>query len=144
MIWQATEKELPALTALALQLWPGHRAEELQKELAACLADPEALLLLAGDGDRPVGFAQCQLRHDYVEGAHSRPVGYLEGVYVEAGYRGQGLAAALLARCQDWAREQGCQEFASDCALDNLASRRFHERAGFAEAGQLVHYIRAL
>ena len=36
----------------------------------------------------PIGFAQCTLRNDYVEGSSSSPVGYLEGIYVKDEYRG--------------------------------------------------------
>lgn len=41
-------------------------------------------------------FAQCGLRHDYVEGRGSSPVGYLEGIFVEKEYRKQGCAKELL------------------------------------------------
>ena len=39
-----------------------------------------------------VGFAQVQLRRDYVGGNHLSPVGYLEGIYVEETYRRRGIA----------------------------------------------------
>ena len=35
----------------------------------------------------PVGFAQCQLRYDYVEGTGTGTVGYLEGIFVKEEYR---------------------------------------------------------
>lgn len=37
--------------------------------------------------DIPIGFAQCQLRCDYVEGTKTTPVGYLEGIFIKDGYR---------------------------------------------------------
>lgn len=48
------------------------------------------------------GFAQCQLRHDYVEGTDSSPVGYLEGIFVKQEHRKQGYAKELLAKCEEW------------------------------------------
>ena len=36
--------------------------------------------------DIPIGFAQCQLRYDYVEGTKTTPVGYLEGIFIKDGY----------------------------------------------------------
>lgn len=40
----------------------------------------------AGEKDL-IGFAQCQLRCDYVEGTKTTPVGYLEGIFIKDGYR---------------------------------------------------------
>lgn len=91
-----------------------------------------------------MGFAQCQLRHDYVEGTESRPVGYLEGIYVVEEFRKQGLAKELLKTCEDWARKQGCHEFASDCELDNQESYKFHMNVGFEEANRVICFTKQL
>ena len=53
-------------------------------------------------------------------------------------------AAALTARCQDWARAKGCSEFASDCPLDNAASAAFHLALGFTEANRIICFTRRL
>lgn len=143
-IRRATGQDLPDLTALALQLWPDNTAHELAAELVETLESGEAAFFLACDGTATVGFAQCQLRHDYVEGTGTSPVGYLEGVYVTGDCRGQGLSRALLAACEAWARDMGCTEFASDCELDNAASLRFHRNVGFAEAKRIICFIKKL
>ena len=142
MLYQAGREALPLLTKLALELWPAHTAAELTKELSPPLESEEAAFFIAANGSGPVGFAQCQLRRDYVEGAQSSPVGYLEGIYIRPPYRGQGWARALLRECEGWAASKGCREFASDCELDNLASQAFHLHAGFAEAGRVVCFIK--
>ena len=142
MLYQAGREALPLLTKLALELWPAHTAAELTKELSPLLESEEAAFCIAANGSGPVGFAQCQLRRDYVEGAQSSPVGYLEGIYIRPPYRGQGWARSLLRECEGWAASKGCREFASDCELDNLASQAFHLHAGFAEAGRVVCFIK--
>lgn len=142
MLYQAGREALPLLTKLALELWPAHTAAELTKELSPLLESEEAAFFIAANGSGPVGFAQCQLRRDYVEGAQNSPVGYLEGIYIRPPYRGQGWARALLRECEGWAASKGCREFASDCELDNLASQAFHLHAGFAEAGRVVCFIK--
>ena len=142
MLYQAGREALPLLTKLALELWPAHTAAELTKELSPLLESEEAAFFVAANGSGPVGFAQCQLRRDYVEGAQNSPVGYLEGIYIRPPYRGQGWARALLRECEGWAASKGCREFASDCELDNLASQAFHLHAGFAEAGRVVCFIK--
>ena len=142
MLYQAGREALPLLTKLALELWPAHTAAELTKELSPLLESEEAAFFIAANGSGPVGFAQCQLRRDYVEGAQNSPVGNLEGIYIRPPYRGQGWARALLRECEGWAASKGCREFASDCELDNLASQAFHLHAGFAEAGRVVCFIK--
>lgn len=142
MIRRAEKKDLPAAAALAAALWPGHTREELERELAGVLAGG-AVFLAVEDGV-PAGFAQCQLRRDYVEGTASSPVGYLEGVYVRPERRGRGLARALLAVCEAWARDQGCREFASDCELGNDASLAFHLASGFREANRVICFVKQL
>lgn len=144
MIQQATTKDAPLAAALACRLWPGHRAEELQDEMTELINSPEVACFLAYADGIAVGFAQCQLRHDYVEGTDSSPVGYLEGIYVAEGFRKRGLAKALLTACEGWAREKGCREFASDCELDNTESLQFHLRAGFAEANRIICFTKKL
>lgn len=86
-----------------------------------------AAFFLAEEDGQPAGFAQCQLRHDYVE-----------GIFTEEAVRGKGIAAALLVRCESWAKEKSCTEFASDCELLNKASIRFHKALDFSEANRIV------
>ena len=133
-----------AITKLALQLWPAHDYEELRQEMGETLSQPDAAFFLAFEGETPVGFAQCQLRRDYVEGTENSPVGYLEGIFVAEDYRRQGIARALLRACENWSKEQGCSEFASDCELDNHRSFKFHMAMGFEEANRIICFKKRL
>ena len=108
------------------------------------MAEKEAAVLLYRAEGYVAGFAQCQLRHDYVEGTETSPVGYLEGIYVKEPFRKQGIARRLLNACEDWAREQGCTEFASDCELTNAESQEFHRAVGFEEANRIIAYVRKI
>lgn len=92
----------------------------------------------------PIGFAQCQLRCDYVEGTSTSPVGYLEGIFVKEGYRNRGYAKELLAECEAWAKNNGCLEFASDCEIDNADSFYFHKAMNFIEANRIICFTKAL
>ena len=92
----------------------------------------------------PIGFAQCQLRYDYVEGTSTSPVGYLEGIFVKEGYRNKGYAKELLAECETWARESGCHEFASDCEIGNTNSFCFHKAMDFIEANRIICFTKTL
>jgi aminoglycoside 6'-N-acetyltransferase I len=143
VIDQAGKQEAAAVAALAAKLWE-HPAEELAAEFSALLAREDAALFLARQKDAVVGFAQCQLRRDYVEGTSSSPVGYLEGIYVDEAHRRRGLAAVLLHACEAWAKQQGCTEFASDCELENADSLRFHLSLGFREANRIICFTKEL
>lgn len=136
--------EVNSLVELAVLLWPEHQAEALEHEFALLMAENKAAFFLARAGELPVGFAQCALRHDYVEGTSTSPVGYLEGIYVREEHRREGVAAGLLSACEAWARQRGCREFASDCGLDNAQSLRFHLAAGFEEANRIICFTKKL
>ena len=144
MIRKAEIKDFAILAELACQLWSHHTAEELQSEFADMIAKPDAAFFLAFAQETAVGFAQCQLRCDYVEGTDSSPVGYLEGIYVADAYRKQGVAKALLTACESWAKTKGCTEFASDCELTNTQSLQFHLRVGFEEANRIICFSKKL
>ena len=144
MIHKAEWADLDDLTALALKLWPHHEKMELRAGLEEILAKPDAAFFLAKCDGQSVGFAQCQLRHDYVEGTASSPVGYLEGIFVEEAFQGNGVAKKLLTACEAWARAQGCREFASDCELGNTRSLAFHLALGFEEANRIICFTKKL
>ena len=141
---KAEAKDLPILGELACGLWPHHTPDAMRVEMAETLEMPDAAFFLAFAEKTAVGFAQCQLRRDYVEGTDSSPVGYLEGIYVLPGHRRQGIAKALLSACESWAKSMGCREFASDCELTNKDSLRFHLNVGFREANRIICFVREL
>ena len=144
MIRKAEIRDADTVAALALRLWPDHSIEEMRSEFTELLSDGDCAVFLSEESGTAVGFAQCQLRRDYVEGTETSPVGYLEGVFIDAAHRNRGIAKALLAACEEWARRRGCTEFASDCELDNTDSLRFHLAAGFAEANRIICFTKKL
>ena len=144
MIRKAEIKDLHILAELACQLWPDHTVEEMHSEFADTIAKSDAAFFLAYADETAVGFAQCQLRYDYVEGTDSSPVGYLEGIYVADEYRQQGVARELLSACETWAKSKGCTEFASDCELENTQSLQFHLNVGFEEANRIICFTKKI
>ena len=142
-IRKADPADSNTLAFLACEMWGG-TPDERAGEFNALTQNAEAVCFLAYDADHAIGFAQCQLRHDYVEGCETSPVGFLEGVYVDPAYQGKGVARQLVAACEDWARSLGCTEFGSDCELDNTASLAFHLAIGFEEAGRTIWFNKKL
>ncbi len=74
----------------------------------------------------------------------SRPVGYVEGWFVVESVRRMGIGAALLKAAEDWARQQGCSEMASDAEMENEVSQSAHEALGFEVSGRSVNYRKML
>lgn len=138
MVKSAEVNDLGVLAGLAALLWQNHSAEDLFHEFSKIMSKGESQFFLKYEEDMPVGFAQCQLRHDYVEGTETTPVGYLEGIFVKEGYRNKGYAKELLAECEAWAKRNGCHEFASDCEINNIGSFRFHKAMNFAEVNRII------
>ena len=130
---------------MRLALWPDEHGVVETQQMKGWLDDPgkQALLALDEEG-RPIGFAELSLRHDYVNGTETSPVGFLEGWYVAAEWRGRGVGRALVEAGEDWTRKQGCSEFASDALLDNAGSHSAHLACGFEETERVVTFRKRL
>lgn len=144
MIKQATVADVRILAELAIEMWDENTVEGLAGDFAEIISGENAVCYILYEEENPVGFAQCQLRFDYVEGTETSPVGYLEGIFIREEFRHKGLAKDLLQACQQWAKEKGCTEFASDCELDNVDSFRFHLAMGFQEANRVICFTKEI
>jgi aminoglycoside 6'-N-acetyltransferase I len=122
-------------------LWPEDTPEVHRSGMAAWLARSDAVVIVAErpDGVGLAGFAEVGSRN-YADGCETSPVAYLEGWYVDADMRRQGVGTALVRAAEAWARERGYREFASDARLDNRVSHRAHESLGFIEVERAVLY----
>ena len=141
---RAGSKDAKALSALVKLVWSEHSPEALTRILKNYMASEESAVFTEIVDGEYAGVALCCLRHDYVEGCATSPVGYLEGVSIREEYRHRGIAGRLVAECEQWAREQGCTEFASDCALTNTASLGFHLAVGFQEENRIICFKKTL
>ena len=144
MIYKCTKADIPVIADMAVQLWEKSTIKELTAEYAEIIHSDECAVFLSTKENTAVGFAQVQLRRDYVEGTNSSPVGYLEGIFVKKEYRKCGYAKELLKYCEKWAIEKGCTEFASDCELTNGMSLAFHLNVGFTEANRIICFTKKL
>ena len=109
--------------------------------MAAIVADPQRFAAFVAAAD---GLAEAAIRTDYVNGATSSPVAFVEGLYVRPAARRRGLAKALVKAVEHWARERGCSELASDAPLDNLRSHAMHRGLGFEETERVVFFRKLL
>lgn len=145
----AEPRDRDALARMRHALWPEGSEEDHARELERILGGdpvgimPYMIFIAEVDGE-PAGFAEVGLR-SMADGCDPRrPVGYLEGWYVEERFRRRGLGAELLRAGEAWAREQGCVEMASDTSIENIPSQRAHEALGFEVAERSVLYRKSL
>ena len=123
--------EHDAWLALRRALWPDHPPQEIADETTHYFEQGQlwglasVALVAQSDEGALFGFAEASLR-PYARGCVSSPVGYLEGWYVAPEHRRQGIGAELVVAAEEWARSQGCSEFASDRNETNLTSRAAH------------------
>jgi aminoglycoside 6'-N-acetyltransferase I len=132
---------LPLRTAL----WHDSAAD-IDHDTHTMLSAPERNLVLVftHENGEALGFAEASIRTDYVNGTHSSPVAFLEGLYVQPESRGQGIARQLVADVEQWAREMGCTELASDALVENQVSHKMHEALGFEETERVVYFLKGL
>ena len=143
-IRRAMAEDKPEWLRMRQGLWPDAPLEYLNFDMDDRLLDPEYAVFIASSADgKLVAFIEAGLRA-YGEGCETSPVGYIEAWYVDEHIRGQKLGREMIYAAEQWAREKGCREMASDTWLENEASIAAHLRLGYEEADRLVHFVKRL
>jgi aminoglycoside 6'-N-acetyltransferase I len=138
----ASAADFPAWAAMRQSLWPD-TAESHLRELAEFLPNPDFAAFIAELDGRQIGFAEVSIR-PFANGCDTRPVPFLEGIWVDPGYRSRGAGAALLSAVEDWARARGFQELGSDTEIANVPSIASHLAWGFEETERVVYFRKSI
>ena len=139
------EQDLGEWLRLRTLLWDEADEDDHRSEMVDIIEHSDSQLVAvadAGEG-RLVGFLEASIRV-FAEDCESDHVGYLEGWFVEDGYRQHGIGRGLVDFAEKWALHQGCTEMASDAELGNKVSLHAHLRLGYAETSRLVHLRKEL
>lgn len=111
----------------------GITAAGVARQLRAALTDAGASLLAAERGGAPVGFA-----HVLLQGGFGRS-SYLKLLSVDGAARSQGVGRALMAALEEaYGRPNGLFLL---CTHTNADARRFYERLGYAQVGEVPDYL---
>lgn len=118
---------------------------DLENELETILADQDRQPVFVAEkpGGGLCGMIEASL-HKNAPGAVSSPVGYLEGWYVDPDWRGKGIGRQLAMAAENWAREKGCREMASDTDSNYPLSPAVHVALGYEETLRVIHYLKKL
>jgi ribosomal protein S18 acetylase RimI-like enzyme len=105
---------------------------DIKSELIPALRrHPTTLILLAYNGERPVGIAACFLGFSTFA---ARPLVNVHDLAVLPEYRGRGIGQLLLAAVERKARELGCCKVTLEVQENNVRARHSYEAAGFKHA----------
>jgi ribosomal protein S18 acetylase RimI-like enzyme len=136
-LWLAVHRQhqrvMPELRPYVTDVTTWRERRSLYQQL---FAEHEAILLLARDGDRLVGYglgytmpvAGTWLADTWVTGDR---VAEIESLSVLPEYRGQGLGSMLLEQLQAALRGQGAQDFIVGALSGNADAIRLYRRHGF-------------
>jgi aminoglycoside 6'-N-acetyltransferase I len=126
------------------ELWPDDTVESHERELEAHLSRNTLWAFVAvPPNGAAAGFAEIAVR-DYANGCLSRPVAFLEGVWVRPPYRRQGVGARLLRTAEAFLLSRGFAELGSDARLDNGIAHEAHAGWGFEETERVVYFRKVL
>ena len=129
---------------MSLALFLGSVPNEVVPFMRQFVERPDTEVFIAERPDETVaGFVEVGTR-PYADGCDSAPVGYIEAWYVDPDVRRAGYGRALLDAAEDWARQRGYTEMASDAILGNELSRRAHLRLGYEEVGRIIQFRKPL
>ena len=134
------ERDLNEWLRLRTLLWDEADEDDHRSEMVDIIEHVDSQLVAVAeskDGNL-VGFLEASLR-SFAEDCETDHVGYLEGWYVDADYRRHGIGRDLVKFAENWARQQGCTEMASDAELGNDVSLEAHARLGYLETSRLIH-----
>jgi aminoglycoside 6'-N-acetyltransferase I len=138
------------LVRMMTLLWPAGPMEEHGEHLDSVLKNrmtgtlPAAILVSHDEEGSLIGFLEVGLR-SHADGCDpARPVGFVEGWFVQEGFRNRGVGKSLMRAAEDWAREKGCLEMASDTWIASEGSQRAHEALGFEVVDRCVTFRKAL
>ena len=143
-IRQATPQDRAEWLRMRATLWPECPPDMQSAEMDDYAVGEDLAVFVAVRPDGGLGgFLEASLRPS-ADGCDTRPVGYVEGWYVDPDLRRQGIGSLLVAAAEEWAREKGCQEMASDCLLENDVGLVAHLSLGYEEVERLIHFRKSL
>ena len=92
------------------------------------LDNNESVIYVAVDGEKPVGFTQLYPKYSSARAVKNW---ILNDLYVDAGYRKQGIGAQLIKQATEFAKKSKAQFIQLETAVDNYTGQSLYEDLGF-------------
>ena len=129
----AAEDSAPVATLLNRHGWAGRYVAGQLSAASTLDDDPFGQVLVADDDGCVVGFSSLQF-HEW------NGMAQLHGLAVHADRLRRGIAAALLAESERFARRLGARGVRVDTPADNQRARRFYQTNGYVEDYVMTRY----
>lgn len=137
---QKNENEINEYHRMRYTLWPDHDENELYNEMFKILEgktfyknELSWTVFVADRGNGKLGgFIEITIypQLDYCE---SKPIGFIEGWYVDEDIRNIGVGRKLVEIAEKWLIRNNCTEIASDVEIDNKISQVAHQALGLVK-----------
>jgi aminoglycoside 6'-N-acetyltransferase I len=143
---KAEPTDLGAWATLRTALWP-QMDEDHKAEILAYFSDnstdiEQAYVLEDFDGE-VVGFLELNVRQ-FAEGSRHPRIPYIEAWYIDKPFRGLGYGRVLLQTAEQWAKQKGFTQLASDTEITNTDSIAIHKQLGFIETERVACFLKTL
>jgi aminoglycoside 6'-N-acetyltransferase I len=139
-----TIEDIEQWLRLRKSFWPENSDAQHRVEMKHVLSSSGGVFVAEDIEGKLIGFAEFSIRNDYVPGSDTSPVPGLEGWFVDESYRAEGVGKELLAAVEDWSRQKGYKQLASDALIENTTGVDIHKKLGFTEIERTVHFIKKL
>lgn len=92
-----------------------------------------SIKFIANDGKVPVGRAFLYILYNDL---HEEPFGFLEDVFVDSEYRGQGIGTALVEAVIEEAKKEKCYKLICASRYERKEVHEWYEKMGFQDHGK--------
>ena len=137
------ESMLGSWVNMRQELWPWATREQHLYEVKELIESGEFVAWAVWRGNEAIGFLELYVR-PFANGCNSRPVPFLEGIWIEPAWRSNGIGRQLLNVAENWAKSKGHSEMGSDADLENINSHKAHLAWGFVETERVVYFRKGL
>lgn len=131
-------------TRFRSELWPlsaDTHADQIAEFFSGSSIDIEEVFVVENDAKEVVGFIELNTR-EFAEGSRHPLVPYVEAWFVEKNHRHCGYGRELMEAAENWARQNGFSELASDTEITNARSIELHKEFGFEETERIVCFLK--
>jgi GNAT superfamily N-acetyltransferase len=134
-------EDVPLLVDLCGQLGRPASVAELEERFAHLRERPgQGLFVAVSEAGALIGWIHVQER----PALHTPRLAEVTALVVDAAHRGRGCGRALMARAEQWAREQHCRVLSLRSGIEREDAHRFYASLGFQRASTSYRLTRAL
>lgn len=110
--------------------------DEEIKVIREALTNYSKVVYIDYENEIPVAFAQCTLKED----DQLNQIGYLVQIHIKKNYKNKGIDKRLLSKCEEWAKNKGCNKFTASCSIDDTQKLDLYNYSGFSEINKVAYF----